>query len=152
MFRAAVGWPFDPAAVATRLAASGAGDVGADLARVFLEVWDDPTSGASLQAVLRSAMTDAAFATLLREFITEQVFGQLRPLVDGPQAELRINLAAAQMVGVAVLRCLLEVEPLASAEQDEVVTWVTPVLTRYLGSGGSEAAGQAADAARDGDE
>jgi AcrR family transcriptional regulator len=138
LFRAVVGWPFDPAAVAARITAPGPDGIGARVARVFLGFWEDPTTRASLLALLRSAMTHEASAALLREFAVRHLFVHVTGLVGGPQGELRVNLAAAHLIGVAVLRYALRVEPIASASVDELVAWLTPALTRYLGPESSD--------------
>jgi len=134
LFRAAVGWPFDPAPVAARLAEVDPADLGPTMARLFLGFWDDPSTGASLSALLRSAMTHEASAALLRAFVGQQLFGRISHLVGGPAAALRVDLAAAQLIGVAVLRHVLRVEPIASASTEELVGWLAPALTTYLGS------------------
>lgn len=133
LFRAAVGWPFDPALVAAQLAEVDADDLGPSLARLFLGFWDDPEIGASLSALLRSAMTHEASAALLRAFVGEQLFGRFGHLVGGPEPTLRLELAAGHMIGVAVLRYVLRVEPIASASTEELVGWLSPALSRYLG-------------------
>src|SRR5262249_55506189 len=68
LFRAAVGWPFDPARIAAELTGPDSGRVSERLARVFLGFWEDPATRASLLALLRSAMTHPPSASLLREF------------------------------------------------------------------------------------
>jgi hypothetical protein len=77
-------------------------------------------------------MTHEDSAALLREFVARQLFAHAIELVGGPRAELRVNLAAAHLIGVAVLRYALRVEPIASVSADELVAWVTPALTHYL--------------------
>jgi hypothetical protein len=41
-------------------------------------------------------------------------------------------LAASQLVGVAMLRYVMEVPPLASLSGDEIVRLIAPTLTQYL--------------------
>ena len=135
LFRAAVTWPFDPAEVVPRLLGPGAAGLGERLARTFLTFWDDPETSPQLLALLRSAMTNESFARLLREFVVTQLFQHLREVVEGPDPELREELAAAHLLGIAVLRLVLRVEPLASASIDQVVARVGPALDRYLQPG-----------------
>ncbi|HEX2037501.1 MAG TPA: TetR family transcriptional regulator [Chloroflexota bacterium] len=135
LFQAAVGWPFDPAAVAVRVAGPGAAGIGERIARTFLELWEEPATRASLLALLRSAMTHEASATLLREFVVHQLFARVSGLLADPQASLRVDLAAGHLVGVALLRYTLRVEPIASASTDELVAWMTPALDHYLDPG-----------------
>jgi AcrR family transcriptional regulator len=135
LFRSAVTWPFDPAELVQGLLGPGAAGLGERLARTFLTVWDDPETGPQLLALLRSAMTNENFARLLREFVVTQLFQHLMEVVEGPDRELREDLAAAHLLGIAVLRLVLRVEPLASAPIDQLVAQVGPTIDRYLQSG-----------------
>jgi AcrR family transcriptional regulator len=150
LFAAAVGWPFDPARAERELAAAASGGLGAALARTFFSFWDDPEIGASLRAVMRSAMTHAESAVLLREFVLRQIFVRVAVRVAGPDRELRIELAAGQLVGVALLRYVLAVEPIASASPDQLVEWLSPALDRYLEARDSPSSARSGPAARDG--
>ena len=132
LFRAAIGWPFDPAPVLARLLEVEPAELPVALARTFLGFWDDPTTGAALSALLRSAMTHEPTAALLRRFVGEQLFAGVARRLTGPDTALRVELAAAQLVGVAVLRHILRVEPIASAPTEELVAWLGPALSRYL--------------------
>ena len=134
LFRTVVGWPFDPARLGPELIQPGLPGVGARLAQTFFDYWEDPTTGAALAALMRSAMTHAESAALLREFVAHQLFARLTGLVDGPDATLRIELAAAQLVGVALLRYILRVEPIASASIEQLVTRLGSALDVYLGA------------------
>jgi AcrR family transcriptional regulator len=133
LFTAAVGWPFDPARFAAQLAADGPEGLAARFARLFLGFWAEPPTRAPLLALLRSAMTHDSSAALLREFLVRELYAPLAGLVGGPDARLRLELAAAHLLGVAVLRDALGVEPLASAPVDELVRHLTPSLSTYLG-------------------
>jgi hypothetical protein len=48
------------------------------------------------------------------------------------EAELRAELAAAQLVGVAMLRYVIKMEPLASADTERIVERVAPVVQGHL--------------------
>jgi AcrR family transcriptional regulator len=135
LFRAAVTWPFDPTELLPRLLGPGAAGLGERLTRTFLTFWDDPATSPQLLAMLRSAMTSDSFARLLREFVVTQLFRHLTEVVEGPDRELREELAAAHLLGIAILRLVLRVEPLASASIDQLVERVAPTIDRYLQSG-----------------
>ncbi len=83
-------------------------------------------------AMLRSAMTNERAAALLREFVTVALFGRARQATDAPP--LGIQAAAAQMIGLMILRYVLRIEPLASATEDELIELVAPAIQRYLTS------------------
>ena len=81
---------------------------------------------------MRSAMTHAESAALLREFVAHELFARLGGLVGGPDGTLRIELAAGQLIGVALLRYILRVEPLGSARIEDLVAWLEPALDAHL--------------------
>ncbi len=135
LFRAALAWPLDPAEMARRIASGGRGSLGERLARTFLGLWEDPRTRQPLLALLRSAMTHEQSAALLREFVRSQLFSRIGELVEGPDRELRIDLAASQLIGMAVLRHVLRVEPLASTPEEALVERLAPVLDRHLSAG-----------------
>ena len=68
---------------------------------------------------------------MLREFISRGPLSRVAAALDGPDARLRVELAMAQVMGVLLSRYVLELEPLASASQDEVVAYLAPTLQRY---------------------
>ena len=47
-------------------------------------------------------------------------------------AELRVELVASHMAGLAFARYQLKLEPIASAEVEDVVGWIGPTVQRYL--------------------
>jgi AcrR family transcriptional regulator len=132
LFQAAVRWPFDPAELAHRLLGAGPSGLGERLARAFLTLWDAPETGRPLLALLRSAMGDESFARLLREFVVTRLFRHVAAVIEGPEPELRVELCAAHLLGVAMMRYVLGLEPAASASVEHLVSRVGPVLDRYL--------------------
>jgi AcrR family transcriptional regulator len=132
LFREAIAWPFDVADLAPHLLAAGPGGLGRRLVRTFFTLWDAPETGRPLLALLRSAMGDEDFARLLREFAMTQLFRPLADAIAGPDPELRVELCASHLLGVALLRYVLRAEPVASASIDELVTRVGPALDGYL--------------------
>lgn len=132
LFSAAIEPPFDPAAVAPVLLEPGLDGLGERLVRFFLQVWDEPASRARIQGMLRSALNQEAAAALLREFVTRQLLGRVAAAVDAPDAELRASFAGTQLVGLGMLRYIVRVEPLASADPEVVVAVIAPTIQRYL--------------------
>lgn len=127
LFRQAVGWPFDPAELVRRVTGSDAGSRGERLARAFLEYWEDPDTRRRLLAVLRAAMTHEESAGLMRQFVRDQMLARLGGLFE-------VELAASQLVGIAVVRYVLRVEPLASEPVEDLVQRLAPTLDHYLGA------------------
>jgi len=131
VFRAAVQFPVDPAEFIPRLVAPGLEGLGERLVRFFVETWDSP-AGSPFLGLIRSVVGNEDAADQLREFVTREVLGRLAHALQLDQPKLRAALVASQLVGLAMLRYVVRVEPLASARADDVVAWLGPTLQRYL--------------------
>jgi hypothetical protein len=107
-------------------------DLGQRVARLFLSVWEETASREPLLAIFRSAVSNDQAAAALRGFVTEALLDRLAATVSVPDRSLRVTLAGSQLVGVAMLRYVLRVEPLASADVGTIATWLAPTLQRYL--------------------
>ncbi len=132
LFIEAMEFPVDPRMVAARIWDGPDEQVGVRLVRMFLTVWDAPESRASMQALLRSAVGNENIARLIRDALGRLVFGPVLALLDTPDADLRISLVASQLVGLAMARYVLELEPLNSEPIEDVVARVAPNIQRYL--------------------
>jgi AcrR family transcriptional regulator len=132
LFRATMGWPFEPAQVAAQVMGAGRDEIGARLTHVFFDAWERPNSRAPLLAILRGAATHEESATLVRQFIQGQLYRQMADQLRIPDAELRIDLAMAQLLGIAYLRHILRVEPIASTPVEELVARMAPVIAAHL--------------------
>lgn len=132
VFAAAVEVSFEPALLLPQLLAGGAEGLGERLARFFLGVWENPVSRAPLLAIVRSALTHEAAAKILRTFVLQRLLERIAEELDVPDRRFRAELAASQMVGIMVLRYVIQAEPLASVPTEEIVAMVAPTLQRYL--------------------
>ncbi|MEU3662167.1 TetR family transcriptional regulator [Streptomyces sp. NPDC032940] len=133
VFEAAVEVAFAPALDAPEAIADGPLDgVGERLTRFILGVWENPATRAPLLAVLRSAVNNETAVTVFRRLIAAQLLRRVAAQLDVPDAELRVELAAAQLVGCAMLRYVIKVEPLASADPEELVARLAPVVQGHL--------------------
>jgi AcrR family transcriptional regulator len=133
LFLAAVEAPADPAELLPDVLAGGRDELGANVVRMLLRVWDGPARTAGL-ALLRSAIGNEWTARLLREFLVTQVLRRVVATLELPavEAEARGGLAAAQLIGVVMGRYVLKIEPLASASPEWLVEAVGPTVQRYL--------------------
>jgi AcrR family transcriptional regulator len=133
LFLAAMNSPIDPAELITSAIEGDRAEVGVRLVRMFLRIWDGPAGVAGV-ALLRSAVGSEWTAKLFREFIVTQIMRRVLPKLelDPAEAPLRISLVASQMGGLALVRYILKVEPLASAPPEVVVAAVGPTIQRYV--------------------
>jgi AcrR family transcriptional regulator len=121
--------PVNPGDAIDALLAEGTEDLGARLVTRFLEVWDNPATGEPIIGVLRSASSQPQ---LMRGFIESQIVPRIAGAIEGPDAELRATAVGSQMLGLALARYVLRVEPLASAPPEAIVALIGPTLQRYL--------------------
>lgn len=133
LFRATVKIPIDPGELLPVVLAAGPEGVGERLVRTFLSVWDSPVGGAAV-ALLRSAVSNEWTARLLREFLVTQVLRRVLDQLDVDPAErpLRGSLVATQIAGLAMMRYVIRLEPVASATPETLVAAVGPTVQRYL--------------------
>ncbi|SCL69406.1 transcriptional regulator, TetR family [Micromonospora citrea] len=133
LFLAAMRAPVDPGELLPRVLAGDRDGVGERLVRTFLGVWDSP-AGAAGVALLRSAVSNEWTARLLREFLVSQVLRTVLNRLDVDPAELplRGSLVASQMIGLAMMRHVIRLEPVASAAPETLVAAVGPTVQRYL--------------------
>ncbi|MEU2916084.1 TetR/AcrR family transcriptional regulator [Streptomyces massasporeus] len=133
VFEAAITLSFGPALQAPKAIEEGPLDgVGERLARFFFGIWENPATRAPLLAIVRSALTNDTAAAVFRRIIATQVLRRIAVRLELPDAELRAELAAAQLVGTAILRYVLKIEPLASADPEQVIARLAPVVQGHL--------------------
>jgi AcrR family transcriptional regulator len=126
--------PVDPNEFLPQILGGGEIDgVGERLVRTFLSVWDSPR-GAAAAALVRSALQHDWSARMLREFLVSQILRHaIKELkLDPEEAPVRATLVATQMIGLAMIRYILKVEPLASLPSEDVVRMVGPTVQHYL--------------------
>ena len=82
-------------------------------------------------ALLRSAAAGEQGAAMLREFVTATLLDRVAEGLGIPYS--RVVLAASQMIGMTMMRFVLEIGPVAEATEDELVELLAPTLQAYLG-------------------
>jgi len=132
LFEAALELPVRPAEIFARGAAAGPDQLGATIVRTFLEAWEPPETRVRLMAMLRSAMTNETAMAMIRDLLVREVFGPITQALGVPDAQLRATLVGSQFVGLAIMRFIARLEPLASASIDELAAAVGPTVQRYL--------------------
>ncbi|MEU9581406.1 TetR family transcriptional regulator [Streptomyces chilikensis] len=135
VFESAVEGAFAPVLRSRPFAEARPGRVGEQFARMFLGVWENPATRAPLLAIVRSAVSNEAAAAIFRRLVTGLVLSRVAEELDGPDAQLRAELAAAQVVGLVMLRYVIKVEPAASADPEDLIARLAPVLQHHLTGG-----------------
>lgn len=129
---AALEFPVDPEVVVTQVIAGDPATVGERVAGFVLEIWEQPEVLERLLALLRAAATTEQVALLMRGFAGEGLVRRAAAELDVEQPELRVELMISQIIGLAMARYVIGVEPLASATREELLPLLAPTFQRYL--------------------
>jgi len=132
LFGDAISIPVEPAEVLRRSTVDGPEGLGAAVVTTFLQGWEDEYYGPRLVALVRSAMTSDAALERVRDYLNRRVFGPLTRELGVADGELRATLAGSQLFGLAMMRYMMGIEPLASAPRSALVAAVGPNVQRYL--------------------
>ncbi|MGA8112546.1 MAG: TetR family transcriptional regulator [Actinocatenispora sp.] len=105
--------------------------LGETAVRMFLDRW---SGSPALPILLRTAGTNAAAADELTRIFREQLAAAIATIAGPDEAVERAGLVASQILGLAICRYVLELEPLATMDGDELAARYGPTLQRYLTS------------------
>ncbi|MFN6546786.1 TetR/AcrR family transcriptional regulator [Mycolicibacterium nivoides] len=132
LFAAAIHIPIDPMTVIGRLKEVPVEQIGHTLPSILLPLWDSDI-GKGFVATLRSILAGND-VSLVRSFLQEIIIGEIGPRVDNPpgSSRVRIQFVASQLVGVAMARYILELDPFATLPADQIAETIAPTLQRYL--------------------
>src|SRR5919204_4026581 len=104
--------------------------VGRRLAQLVVGALENPASRAVVLGRIRCATTHPDAAALVRETVTRDV-GALASALTDDRPETRAVLVGTHLVGLAIARYVVLVEPLASMSAAEVVDLIAPTFQRY---------------------
>ncbi|HSL09332.1 MAG TPA: TetR family transcriptional regulator [Pseudonocardiaceae bacterium] len=131
LFVAVMEIPVNPDEIIPRLLDGPPEQLAERILRTFLSVWDADGGGA-LAALVRSVAGHEEAARMMREFVSRVILGRVVSTVAPDRPELRAALCGTQVVGLGMVRYVIRLEPLASADHDTVVAAIAPNLQRYL--------------------
>jgi AcrR family transcriptional regulator len=131
LFVAVMEIPVNPGEIIHRILDGNPEQIAERILRTFLSVWD-ANGGGALAALVRSVASHEDAARMMREFVSRVVFGRITAAVAPDRPELRAALCGTQVAGLGMIRYVIRLEPLASADHDTVVAAIAPNLQRYL--------------------
>lgn len=132
LFAVAIRIPIDPMEVIGPLRETPVEEIGYKLPALLLPLWDSEL-GSGFIAALRSMLASSE-ESLFRSFLQEVKAVEVGSCVDNPPGTgiIRIQFVVSQLVGVAMARYILELEPFASLPVERIVETIAPNLQRYL--------------------
>ncbi len=106
--------------------------IGTVLPSILLPLWDSAL-GKGFIATLRSLLAGAD-VSLVRSFLQEVIGVEVGSRVDDPPGSgaIRVQFVASQLVGVVMVRYILELEPFAGLAPELIAETIAPNLQRYL--------------------
>jgi AcrR family transcriptional regulator len=132
LFIESMALPIDPRQVAARVVTGPPEELGRRIVTTFLGVWESPDGQQRMKAILRSVVSSDEVARLMREGITQMIIAPVSETLGVPDAKLRVSLVATQLIGIAMTRYLIELDPVASTPVAELVDRIAPVIQLYL--------------------
>lgn len=123
----------DPDRILAQLLTGDVETMGERIVAEFLRLWEGG-AGANVSALLRTAVTAEQIARLVREAVFPGVVDAVvsRTGLDPAEAPLRVAFVGSQLSGLVIMRYLLELQPLATAPADTVISTVGATVQRYL--------------------
>ena len=131
LFGAALEMPTHVPPAIEAIFTGGLDGIGERLVRTLVKNLDD-SDRTPLALLARAAPAQDPAQDLLREFIDREVTGRLAAMLGTPDAALRAGMVNVQILGLAVARYILHIEPLASAPVEELVARFGPLVERCL--------------------
>jgi AcrR family transcriptional regulator len=118
----------------TQRVAAAVGAKGEIIVAHFIQMWDVAAAetGDPFVSFTQAAASSPEAAAGVRTFLAERIWAKLgdegRPADELAQ---RRALIASQLMGLGFARYVLRLEPVASADPDELGRWVGPTIDRY---------------------
>lgn len=107
-------------------------ELGSALLRLMLGAWADDEIGPVLRAVLQTAAHDPGTREKLRRVVEGSLMGVSQLGSDERDRLMRSGLVSSQLMGLAMMRYVWRIEPIASMSDDELVAAVAPNLRHYI--------------------
>lgn len=132
LFAAIVRPPVDPAVAAGFILAEGPDHAGARMATFVLRTMEDPDSRKWIVAMVRAATAEPEVAAVVKTRFADAILVPLLTAVGSDRPEYRATLLMSQIMGLAMARHILGVEPLASWPAERVAADLAGTFQRYL--------------------
>jgi len=132
VFRAAMSLPQDPVEVVATAFGDGGPGTGERVVGEVLRFWEESFATTNVQLLVRSLLENEKTLAVFREWLDRTLFTTLAHQLGTPDAKLRIQFAAGQIVGLCVLRFIYKSEPLASMPASVLVRQLGPIIDIHL--------------------
>ena len=132
LFTESMNVPINPREIIGRAFADGLDGAGPRLVQMFLELFEGPATGPALAGMLRSAASHESTRKAFSEFVATAILGHYEELIPGPDTPRRVMLVGTQLMGMAVLRFVLRIEPMVELPREQLIADLGATVQRYL--------------------
>lgn len=122
--------PVNPVEKIASVVDSGPDGMAERLLRTFLGAWDPHRDAFS--AMVRTTLGSGDGQAPMLQLARNVLITSLLTVLEGDDRELRANLIAGQLIGMATMRYVVRLEPLADASIDEVVRLCAPPMQQLI--------------------
>jgi AcrR family transcriptional regulator len=139
LFVAVTELPFEPGEAIRHVLEGDVAGRGERLARLILEVLENPQAGPRLIGLVRAAAAEPEAARMVRELLAQRIWARAADQLPVRSSSTAVALIATEILGLVMSRYVIRTEPLASLSAESVIGLVAPNLQRLLGGtrGGS---------------
>ena len=133
-------FPDSPTVLAACAAARDAGeddtetDFSVRLLRTFLGLCENPRTRQGMLRMVRASVGSARAGQAFYKVLNRSVVNPAARATGVHASALRMELVCGQLVGLAMMRYVLQVEPVASTPAEEIVRQFAPALRATLRS------------------
>ena len=110
----------------------GRADVAERLLRRFLTLCESPRTRATMLRLVRASVRGGGAGRRLHAVLTRLVLSPVARASGLHTTATKTELVASQLVGLAMMRYVLEVEPVASLPVEDVVAQMAPAVRAVL--------------------
>jgi hypothetical protein len=107
-------------------------DLAITLVRRFLLLCESPRTRRVMLRMVRGSTGDARAGRRFYRIVTRLVLSPAMRARGVQASAMKTELVASQLVGIGVLRYVVQVEPMASASIDEVIELAAPSIRAML--------------------
>ena len=107
-------------------------ELGRALVQVMMASWADDEIGPTLRAIVLTAAHEPTTRAKMRLIVERSLMGVSHLGADEHDRLVRSGLISSQIIGLALMRYVWKIEPIASMTEDEVIDAVAPNLQRYI--------------------
>ncbi|GAB3766136.1 hypothetical protein FB382_001942 [Nocardioides ginsengisegetis] len=98
----------------------------------FLRLCESPRTRARMVKLIQGSTGSARAGRMLYRMINRSVLNPVARATGVQSSAMRTELLASQLIGLAMLRYVIKVEPMASASVDEVIALAAPSIRATL--------------------